>query len=56
MKGIITGTSMIYTNDDISLYFQRNCESNLLYLFPFKIGSININVRLIIVNVGLIPI
>ena len=30
MKGIITGTSMIYTNDDISLYFQRKFESNLL--------------------------
>ena len=30
MKGIITGTNMISTNDDISLYFQRNCESNLL--------------------------
>ena len=30
MKGIITRTNMIYTNYDIYLYFQRNCESNLL--------------------------
>ena len=38
MKGIITGTNMIYSNDDISLYFQRNCESNLLvgHIEPIK--------------------
>ena len=45
MKGIITGTNMIYTNDDTSLYFQRNFESNLLVgnIEPIKGNSRQLN-------------
>ena len=33
MEGIITGNSMVYRNDDISLSFKRNSNSNLLLGF-----------------------
>ena len=33
MEGIITGDSMVYRNDDISLSFKRNSNSNLLLGF-----------------------
>ena len=52
IEGIITGNSMVYRNDDISLSFKRNSNSNLLLGFiqplvgnykPFSSKYLDIN-------------